>query len=184
MVEPDTSGQVCLISVSPEDVSPISENVPYPRRLHHVGPKTKSGLVYHIRFRAAVDTSQPLTASSLAAPLLEAFQFYHLHGRWDCRVALLMPDHVHALISFPVSESISATIGAWKSYTTRRLGVRWQPNYFDHRIRGQHNLQPKGAYLLRNPVVKGLCAREADWPWVWPRSYVEQPARRSDSTRF
>ena len=184
MVEPDLRAGWLGRGMTPTKVSPIGENVPYPRRLHHLGPRTKPGLVYHIRLRVAADTPQRLTDPLLAARLLEAVQFYHVHGRWDCRVALLMPDHVHAMLSFPVQESMSATIGAWKSYTTRRLGVRWQANYFDHRIRDQHNLQVKGAYILRNPVVKGLCEREVDWPWVWPRSHVEQPARRSGSTKF
>ena len=168
--------------MTPDEALPRGENANFPRRLHHQGPQSKSGSVYHIRLRVRCDAPRHLTDPLLAPRLLEAVQFYQARGRWDCRVALLMPDHAHALLSFPVQASMSATIGAWKSYTARCLGIHWQANYFDHRVRDRHSLAVKSAYILRNSVVKGLCEREADWPWVWPRSYLEQPARRSGST--
>jgi len=78
-----------------------------------------------------------------------------------------MPDHAHALLSFPIEAQMSRAIGDWKRYTARRPGIKWQTNYFDHRIRDGHGLAEQYAYILRNPVVKELCADEAAWPWVW-----------------
>jgi len=157
-----------------KDIPPPGENGPYPRRLHHLIPSwVKTDSYYHIRLRTAVRTPRCLTDPLLAPRLLEAVQFYQVELRWDCVVVLLMPDHVHALLSFADAHAMSRTIGAWKSYTARRLGVRWQANYFDHRIRDHRSLQLKAAYILRNPFVQGLCARETDWPWVWPLQGVE-----------
>jgi len=47
-------------------------------------------------------------------------------------------------------------------------GIAWQTNYFDHRIRSAAELQEKFSYILRNPVVKRLCANDEAWAWRWP----------------
>ncbi len=62
---------------------------------------------------------------------------------------------------------MSVVIRNWKRAAARLQGVRWQENYFDHRIRTQAEAQEKWWYIRRNPVVKGLCQKEADWPHWW-----------------
>jgi REP element-mobilizing transposase RayT len=78
-----------------------------------------------------------------------------------------MPDHLHALLAFPPDKQMSKVIGAWKAFQSKRHGLRWQGNYFDHRIRNEAEAEEKAAYIRQNPVVKGLCVREEDWPWVY-----------------
>ena len=46
-----------------------------------------------------------------------------------------MPDHLHAVLSFARSESMSEVIRAWKRFHTRVNHVIWQDGYFDHRLR-------------------------------------------------
>ena len=57
-------------------------------------------------------------------------------------------------------------VGRWKAWQTRQLGVLWQDNFFDHRIRNKREFDLKAEYIRQNPVVKGLCKNAADWPWV------------------
>ena len=71
-----------------------------------------------------------------------------------------------ALLAFPSTNSMSRTIGDWKKYHTLRWRTSWQANYFDHRIRNAKELELKAAYIRHNPVVKGLCTRTEDWPWL------------------
>ena len=78
-----------------------------------------------------------------------------------------MPDHTHAILAFPSDVCMSRVIGEWKHYMEKVAGIDWQANLFDHRIRDRAGLTEKYAYILRNPVVKGLCKREEHWPWVW-----------------
>ena len=140
----------------------------YPQRLHHaVPPWAKVGSYFHIRLRVASENSLPLTQPGHAQMLLDSVKNYHERRRWHCLLFLLMPDHAHALLAFPREAYMSRVIGEWKHYAARQMKVRWQANFFDHRIRDGHNLEEKHAYILRNPVVRGLCSREADWPWVW-----------------
>ena len=76
-----------------------------------------------------------------------------------------MPDHLHALLSFNPEKKMSTVIGSWKSYLTRNRGIKWQTNYFDHRIRNEAELTIKYQYILNNPVAKGLCKEVETWPW-------------------
>lgn len=140
----------------------------FPQRLHHVVPAwVKAGSCFHIRLRVDPAFVQPLTRPEVAHGLLAAARFYHERQRWHCCLFLLMPDHIHALLIFPAESHMGRVIGEWKHYATRQWGIDWQANYFDHRIRNARELAEKYAYILRNPVVKGLCQREEDWPWVW-----------------
>ena len=144
----------------------------YPKRLTHVVPGwVKDGAVFHVRIRAAGEWRGNLAGERVGEKLLESVAYYHAKEIWYCRVFLLMPDHLHALLSFDPSKSMSDVIGAWKGYSSKRFGVSWQSNYFDHRICSAESIDGKRDYILMNPVAKGLCERWEDWPWKWlPKS--------------
>ena len=79
-----------------------------------------------------------------------------------------MPDHLHALLSFPLREDTSQVVGDWKRWNSAKHGVRWQEGYFDHRVREDgrgEQLQNQADYLLKNPVWAELCAQPEDWSW-------------------
>ncbi|MBI4624020.1 MAG: hypothetical protein HY736_12490 [Verrucomicrobia bacterium] len=148
-----------------------AESKQYPGRLFHATPPwVKAGSVFHIRVRC-----QPQNVSSPIDPkigpaLLKSVEFYHTRSRWWVGLFLLMPDHWHALVSFPQGEEMGKVIGDWKRFQEKQHGIVWQEGYFDHRIRNDDELQLKADYIRKNPVAKGLCARPEDWPWVWPRA--------------
>ncbi len=77
-----------------------------------------------------------------------------------------MPDHLHALLDFPHDKSLGEVIRKWKAYQAGNLGITWQGNFFDHRIRNQDELEEKAAYIRLNPVRKNLCVDEDAWSWV------------------
>lgn len=86
-------------------------------------------------------------------------------GELDCRLALAMPDHFHALMGFPGGKSMVQVISAFKSWLASRYGIRWQRDFFDHRLRGWESAQEKAKYIRMNPVRAGLVANPADWPY-------------------
>jgi REP element-mobilizing transposase RayT len=126
----------------------------------------EDGSIFHIRIRCATENPAPLTDPVVAVPLLESASFYTAKQRWFLHVFLLMPDHLHALLSFPKHETMSRVISEWKRYQIRTQGIRWQENYFDHRIRNTAEYLEKAVYIRNNPVAKGLCDKPEDWPWV------------------
>jgi putative transposase len=127
----------------------------------------KDGALFHIRIRAVVEQTSVLTESNLARELLVAAQRYHELGHWWCKLILVMPDHVHALLAFTPELGMSTTVRNWKRGTARFQGVQRQANYFDHRIRSNTEANEAWHYICRNPAVKGLCAAEEDWPHWW-----------------
>ena len=108
-----------------------------------------------------------LTDPRLALELLAEARRFHSQHHWWCYLFLVMPDHVHALVVFTWESRMSEIIRNWKRGTARIQGVRWQENYFDHRIRNDAEQSKTWNYIRRNPVVKGLCKTEEDWPHWW-----------------
>jgi REP element-mobilizing transposase RayT len=78
-----------------------------------------------------------------------------------------MPDHLHGLISFPSDKEMARVIAQWKEFTAKRLGLHWQRDFFDHRLRNEERLREKADYILNNPVRRGLVTRAEEWPYVW-----------------
>jgi len=78
-----------------------------------------------------------------------------------------MPDHLHALLAFPREPGMAATIREWKRGAARLQGVKWQENFFDHRIRSDKFRAETWHYIRRNPVAKGLCPDEDSWTYWW-----------------
>jgi hypothetical protein len=99
--------------------------------------------------------------------MLAAMKFNHVRFVWHCRVCLLMPDHLRAIIAFPRECGMQTTVKNWKKFVAGKHGVDWQRDFFDHCLRDHHELEEKTGYILVNPVRKGLCEQAEDWAWVY-----------------
>jgi REP-associated tyrosine transposase len=143
----------------------------FTERLHHNVPHwVEPGALFHIRIGLDREKEQkPLTVSPLAQAILESAKFYEARMRWHITLFLLMPDHLHALLSFGRDKSMSEVIKGWKRFHKRGNRVIWQEGYFDHRLRADERgtqLSAKLNYIRQNPVAARLCARAEDWPWI------------------
>jgi REP element-mobilizing transposase RayT len=146
----------------------------FPERLHHSVPHwVEPGALFHVRIRLKRERDQkPLTNPPLGRAILDSIKFYETQMRWHITLFLLMPDHLHAVLSFPREKSMSEVIRDWKRFHKRANGVIWQEGYFDHRLRADERgaqLFAKLNYIRQNPVAAGLCTRAEDWPWVIDR---------------
>ncbi len=101
----------------------------------------------------------------LAQVLLDSFSVYQEQQKWTCFLVIILPDHLHALLSFGREIPMSQVIRRWKSYHKWANGVQWQDNYFDHRVRSSVEYTRTYHYILRNPVALGLCTDPDQWPW-------------------
>jgi len=99
--------------------------------------------------------------------LIESVKYRWELGHWHPFLFLVMPDHCHALISFPQERSIRRTVSDWKRWTASRLDIEWQIDFFDHRLRDEESYSEKAAYIVENPVRAGLVSDAAAWPYVW-----------------
>ena len=98
-----------------------------------------------------------------AAAVLEAVEFRRARGDWFVPLVLLMPDHVHGLFAFAREAAMRKTVANFKEATAKRVGIRWQRDFFDHRLRGDEGFEEKAEYIRMNPVRAGLVATATDW---------------------
>ncbi len=109
-----------------------------------------------------------LAIPDVAARVLESVRFRQEMCLWWPHVFLLMPDHVHGLFSFPPSsQPMARVVSKWKEWTANNIGIEWQKNYFEHRLRSDESRVEKANYILNNPVRKGLVSRFEDWGFIY-----------------
>jgi putative transposase len=143
----------------------------FPAKLHHEVPSwVQSGALFHIRIAADRDKQKrPITDPLLAPALLNSARFYEAKQRWHIKLFVLMPDHLHALVSFPSDAQMSRVIGDWKHFQVHEHASAWQEGYFDHRLRADERgtqVEAKANYIRRNPVAASLCVNADEWPWI------------------
>ena len=124
--------------------------------------------VYFITVNCLQRGRNVLCREKTAEAVLDSVQIRNGRREWYCHLCLLMPDHLHALISFTNrTKRLSQVIGDWKRWLACREGIEWQPSYFEHRLRDDREHIAKAQYILQNPVRKGLVQRWEDWEYRW-----------------
>jgi len=132
-------------------------------------------------------------------PLLRSIRSRNLFGQIlgevrDCHGFALvgyvvMPEHIHLLISEPAKGSPSTVLQVLKQRVSRRLRHKprrhasatqlslpfdradhslpqfWQPRFYDFNVWSQKKKIEKLQSMPRNPVKRGLVSHPKDWPW-------------------
>ncbi|MGO9639773.1 MAG: REP-associated tyrosine transposase [Candidatus Acidiferrales bacterium] len=102
---------------------------------------------------------------------------------------VVMPEHVHLLISEPAKGTPSTVLQVLKQRVSRSLGreprgrrsptqsgVRhgqpdqslpqfWQPRFYDFNVWSQKKKVEKLQYMHMNPVKRELASQPKEWPW-------------------
>ncbi len=90
---------------------------------------------------------------------------------------VVMPEHVHLLLSEPEVASLATALQALKQSVSRTLALRhaepfWQARYYDFNVWTAGKRIEKLRYMHRNPVVRELVAKPEDWAWSSFRHYA------------
>ena len=123
--------------------------------------------IYFVTINCAERSRNQLASRDVSERLFETIRHrQEKFLRWPY-LFLLMPDHLHALLSFPPSGKPSQQIvSKWKEWTAKELGIAWQRDFFEHRLRHDESRREKADYILQNPVRRKLVERPEDWPFV------------------
>jgi putative transposase len=80
---------------------------------------------------------------------------------------VVMPEHVHLLVSEPKRVLLSKAIQALKLSVSMRSSERpfWQAHYYDFNVSSHAKFVEKLRYIHRNPVKRGFCQGPEDWKW-------------------
>jgi putative transposase len=90
---------------------------------------------------------------------------------------VVMPEHVHLLVSEPERTKLSTAMQMLKQLVSRRLKHSdgtgfWQPRYYDFNVWSSEKWVEKLRYMHHNPVKRGLVERAEDWEWSSARHYT------------
>ena len=109
---------------------------------------------------------------------------------------VVMPEHVHLLLSEPERENLALVLQMLKQMVSRKLrpaseggpsyreakggmSLRdvkpqpfWQARYYDFNVWSEPKRVEKLRYILRNPVKRGLVEHPEDWLWSSFRHYL------------
>jgi putative transposase len=89
---------------------------------------------------------------------------------------VVMPEHVHLLLSEPECGTLAAALQAVKQSVARRqIAGRphfWEARYYDFNVWSLKKRVEKLRYIHRNPVRRGLVEKPEDWLWSSYRHYV------------
>ena len=108
-----------------------------------------------------------------------------------CVGFVVMPDHVHAIVWFPVGGQLSVFMQQWKRLSSYEIRCflrsklveyantiegdqpLWQPKYYPFHLYSEEKIREKLTYMHENPVRAGLVPRACDWPFSSARYYEQ-----------
>jgi putative transposase len=122
---------------------------------------------------------RPLLAAARSKRIFE-LALEQMRRRYQFSVVgyVVMPEHVHLLISEPTGEALGVALKALKQSVSRQLIGRrsqfWEARYYDFNVWSRMKRIEKLRYMHRNPVKRGLVAKPEDWMWSSFRHYLHE----------
>jgi putative transposase len=112
-------------------------------------------------------------------------EFYRKRENADIYAYVLMPSHLHLIISIPEIKSISNFMRDLKRRTAREYfelynlpsGRLWEDRFDDVGLYSEKSFFTKLNYIHQNPVRAGLVEKPEDWPYSSARFYMFEEKR-------
>jgi putative transposase len=107
---------------------------------------------------------------SYARLFLKTLYGYRKQGRFELHAFVLMPEHVHLLLTPDPDVTLERSIQLIKGGYSHALGVElgrksevWQRGFTEHRIRDAEDFDPHRNYIHENPVKRGIVESSPDY---------------------
>ncbi len=114
-----------------------------------------------------------LSATGVARPLCEIIGAADVCADVVTHAFTIMPDHLHWLFTLGERLALGRVVARFKAQSRGVLAVadlRWQRDFFEHRLRGDERMEAYGQYVFLNPYRAGLISAGQCWPhWGCPR---------------
>jgi putative transposase len=98
---------------------------------------------------------------------LETLQQYRREGHYKLHAFVVMPDHIHLLLT-PQGITIERAMGLIKGGFSHRIGSKlpvWQRGFTDHRVRDRSDFETRRNYIHQNPVRAGIVELLDSYPY-------------------
>lgn len=137
-------------------------------------PDTKAGMERRRRSQDRLD--QGVGSCRLAEPpvatVVEGAIRFLDERKYPLHAWVVMPNHVHLLLSPKSDSTLAAIAHSLKSYSAKeanrllgRNGAFRQREYFDRAIRDVEHYRTEIEYIEAHPLKGRLCTRIGDWPF-------------------
>jgi REP element-mobilizing transposase RayT len=117
------------------------------------------------------------------AELVQRSLLFFDRERYRLSAWVIMPNHVHALLTPQPGHDLSRILQSLESYTANEAnkllglsGKFWQQESFDRYIRDPEHFVSVVRYIENNPVKSRLCLRPEDWPYSSARFRIVESA--------
>jgi DNA polymerase len=98
---------------------------------------------------------------------------YHAGSRYTLHEYVVMPNHVHLVLTPLEEHSLSEILHSLKSWSAQKINALlgrvgstlWQHESYDHVVRDDDELLVLRAYVRRNPAQAGMCDEESGYRW-------------------
>jgi putative transposase len=110
--------------------------------------------------------------------MIEMLQGYRVKGSFALHAFVVMPDHVHVLLTPAPQVSLEKAIQLMKGGFSFRLksgSEVWERGHFDRRIKDCEGYRACVEYIHANPVAAGLAAEAAEFAYssAYPSAVVD-----------
>jgi putative transposase len=118
-----------------------------------------------------------------ATLLIDVLRFYVAAGKFQMHDFVIMPDHVHLLITVSGDSTIERAMQFIKggfSYRLKResgyLGEVWQRGFSELRVEDRESYVHHREYINQNPVKAGLVNSPEEFPYCFTYLAKRKPA--------
>jgi len=102
----------------------------------------------------------------------DAIFHYRDRGNYLVHRHVVMPDHLHLIVTPGDSTTLEKSIQLIKGGSSREIGKRdgmrfpvWHAGFTEHQIRDQRDFDSHAKYIDENPVKACLAEKAEDYPW-------------------
>jgi putative transposase len=130
------------------------------------------------------------------SPLVKELAQVRRERRFRLAGYVVMPNHVHVLMSEPAQGTMSTVLQILKQRVSRKMRKRnkrgregqltlgfdgegevprsfWQARFYDFNVYSRGKLKEKLNYMHANPVIRKLVKHPRDWPWSSWSDYMK-----------
>jgi len=100
-----------------------------------------------------------------ATLFIETLQHYRAEGFYKLYAYVVMPDHIHLLIT---TDDLADAMQRIKGGFSRKLSSKfpvWQRGFTDHAVLNRDHFESRRDYIHQNPVRKHLVEHAEDYPY-------------------
>ena len=130
---------------------------------------------HYLLTTTVLDRKPFLKRNDAAEIVLTSLHWFEKQEKIILDAAVVMPDHIHFVAGLK-NGSLATTMRSLKRHTAKKINILlgragpfWQPQYHDHAVRKDEDLNEVVLYTLYNPVRAGLVKDFHEYPFWYCR---------------